>query len=81
MTCPTSTKGTIEHITANLRRLDGRIPNPNPKTEIGTMISTTTFVFGAKSQKRLVIAAKLVQYYEIFGRNTTIGKLSMNHSH
>ena len=74
-------KGTIDHIDANIWLPEVRIPNPNPKTETGTMISTTTFVFGSKSQKGLVIAARLVQYYEIFGRNTTIGKLLMNQIH
>jgi hypothetical protein len=53
-------KDTIEQIAANLRRPAGRIPDPNPNANPGATISTPPFVFGAKSQKRLVAAAQLV---------------------
>jgi hypothetical protein len=36
---------------------------------------TPPFVFGAKSQQRLIHAANLIRYYETVGRNTTVGNL------
>jgi hypothetical protein len=64
-------KDTIEQIAANLRRPAGRIPDPNPNIAPGATIPTPPFVFGAKSQKRLVTAAQLLRYYEEVGRATT----------
>jgi hypothetical protein len=39
------------------------------------MYPTPPFVFGAKSQQRLIHATKLIQYYNTLGRNTTAGNL------
>jgi predicted RecB family nuclease len=52
-------KDTIEQIAANLRRPAGRIPDPNPAAAPGATIPTPSFVFGAKSQKRLITASTL----------------------
>jgi hypothetical protein len=68
-------KDTIEQIAANLRRPAGRIPDPNPNAALGATIPTPPFVFGAKFHQRLIVAAKLVQYYEIVGRPITVGNL------
>jgi hypothetical protein len=68
-------KDTIEQIAANLRRPAGRIPDPNPNALAGATIPTTPFVFGAKSQKRLITASKLLLYYNTVGRNTTVANL------
>ncbi len=38
-------------------------------------IPTPSYVFGAKSQKRLVTAAQLLQYYETVGRLKTPGNI------
>jgi hypothetical protein len=68
-------KDTIEQIAANLRHPAGRIPDPDPGAAAGATISTPPFVFGAKSQQRLIIATDLVQYYDTVGRNATAGNL------
>jgi hypothetical protein len=69
-------KNTVEQIAANLRRPAGRVPDPNPAAADGaTVPATPPFVFGAKSQQRLIVAAQLIRYYEMVGRNTTVGNL------
>ncbi len=68
-------KDTIEQIAANLRRPAGRVPDPDPNAAPGATIPTPSFVFGAKSQKRLVTAAQLLRYYEEVGRATTPGNI------
>jgi hypothetical protein len=68
-------KDTIEQIAANLRRPAGRIPDPAPGAAIGATIPTPAFLFGAKSQQRLMVATQLVRYYDTVGRNTTAGNL------
>jgi hypothetical protein len=57
-----SDKYTMEQIAANLRRPAGRIPDPNPGAAPGATIPTPSFVFGAKSQKRLITASTLLRY-------------------
>ena len=64
-------KDTIEQIAANLRRPAGRIPDPSEGAPEGATIPTPPFVFAAKSQKRLIVAAKLLCYYETVDRNVT----------
>jgi hypothetical protein len=71
-------KATIEQIAANLRRPAGRIPDPNPGAAIGGTIATPPFVFGAKSQQRLVHAANLVRFYTTVGRSITAVNLQWN---
>jgi hypothetical protein len=39
---------------------------------------TPPFVFGAKSQTRLVTAAKLICYYATVGRNLTLSNITWN---
>jgi hypothetical protein len=68
-------KDTMEQIAANLRRPAGRIPDPNPGAAPGAIIPTPSFVFGAKSQKRLITASTLLRYYDTVGRNTTVANL------
>ena len=68
-------KTTIEQIAANLRRPAGRIPDPNPAADVGATIPTPPFVFGAKSQMRLIVATDLIRYYVTVGRNNTAGNL------
>jgi hypothetical protein len=66
-------KDTVEQIAANLRRPVGRMPDPNPAAAAGATIPTPPFVFGAKSQRRLNHAAKLVRCYDAVGCNTAAG--------
>jgi hypothetical protein len=54
---------TIERIAAKLRRPAGRIVDPNPGAAEGATIATPPFVFGAKTQQRLIIACKLVRFF------------------
>jgi hypothetical protein len=67
-----SNKDTMEQIAANPRRPAGRVPDPNPGA---ATIPTPSFVFGAKSQKRLITASTLLRYYDTVGRNTTVANL------
>jgi hypothetical protein len=55
-------KDTIVQIAYNLRRPPAGAP----------------FVFGAKSQKRLIVACELVRYYETVGRALTAANLQWN---
>ena len=71
-------KETFEQIAANLRRPSGRIPDPNPNADPGSTVPTPPFVFGAKSQQRLLVASKLVKYYTIVGRTITASNLQWN---
>ena len=61
----------LKQIAANLRRPAGRTPDPTPGAEAGATIPTPSFVFGAKSQLRLKVAAEAVRYYESVGRSPT----------
>ena len=53
-------KDTIKQISANLQRTAGRVPDPNPAAAAGATIPTPPFVFGAKSQQRLINVAKVI---------------------
>jgi hypothetical protein len=45
----------------------------------GTTIPTPAFVFGAKSQKKLLVAKDLIKYYDATGRDYTAANLQWNH--
>jgi hypothetical protein len=64
-------KDTLKQVADNLRRPGGRVPDPDPGAAAGATIPTPTFVFGAKSQMRLLAACDLVRYYETVGREIT----------
>ena len=64
-------KDTLKQVADNLRRPGGRVPDPDPGAAAGATIPTLTFVFGAKSQMRLLAACDLVRYYETVGREIT----------
>lgn len=71
-------KDTLQQIADNLRRPGGRIPDPAPNAPEGATIPTPPFVFGAKSQKRLLVACDLVRFYETVGRDLTPGNIIWN---
>ena len=53
----------------------GRTPVPGPVAAAGATILTPPFVFGVKSQQRLINAAKHIRYHDTIGRNNTAGNL------
>ena len=53
-------KDGLQQVADNLRRPGGRISDPAAGAAAGATIPTPTFVFGAKSQKRLLVACELV---------------------
>jgi hypothetical protein len=55
-------KESLQQLADNLRRPGGRVPGPNPNAAQGTTIPTPAFVFGAKSQKRILVATDLIKY-------------------
>ena len=58
-------KSMIKHISANLHCPVGSIDDTNPGATLGATIHVYPFVFVAKPQKRQVVSAKLLCYYEI----------------
>jgi hypothetical protein len=64
-------KESLLQVADNLRRPGGRIPNLDPNAARGATIATPPFVFGAKSQKRLLAASEIVKYYNTVGRAIT----------
>ena len=64
-------KDTLKQVADNLRRPGGRVPDPDPGAAAGATIPTPLFVFGAKSQMRLLAACDLVRYYDTVGREVT----------
>ena len=71
-------KDTLQQVADNLRRPGGRIPDPNPQAAEGATIPTPPFVFGAKSQKRLLVASNLMKFYETVGRPLTGANVRWN---
>ena len=71
-------KDMIEQIAANLRRPPGRIQDPNPGAAVGATVPTPAFVFGAKSQERLIVATNLVKYYNTVGRPLSAANMAWN---
>ena len=73
-------KDSLQQLADNLRRPGGRVPDPNPAAAAqGATVPTPPFVFGAKSQKRLLVACDLVRYYDTVGRDLTAGNLQWTH--
>lgn len=71
-------KDSLHQLADNLRRPGGHIPDPNPGAAPGAMIRTPPFVFGAKSQKRLLVACNLIRYYNAVGRPLTAANMQWN---
>ena len=61
-------KDTLQQVADNLRHPGGRVSNPDGG---GGTIPTPVSVFGAKSQKRLLVISDLVHYYYMVGRDVT----------
>ena len=57
----------LQQLADNLCHPGERIPDQSPNAATGTPIPMPTFTFGVKSQKRLLVACNLVQYYNTTG--------------
>ena len=55
-------RDTLKQVADNLRRPRGLFPDPNPGATRGSTIPIPLFVFGAKSQMRLLTASDLMRY-------------------
>ena len=53
-------KDSLQQLADNLHCPKGRIPDPSPNAGVGATIPIPTFTFGAKSQKRFLVACNLV---------------------
>lgn len=69
----------LKQLADNLRRPGGRIPDPNDNAVPGATIPTPPFIFGAKSQKRLLVATDLMKYYAETGRELTAANIAWTH--
>ena len=68
-------KKSMKQVPDNLRNPGGRIPNPAPGAPVGVTIPRPPFVFGAKSQKRLLEACDLIRLYKTIGYRFTAGSI------
>jgi len=62
----------IKAVQDNLRKPAGTVPDPNNP---GQRIQSPSYVLGAKSAKRLKIAAAAVRYYQTIGRTPTAANM------
>lgn len=70
----------FKQVADNLRRPGGYVADPNPNAAAGAMVPTPPFVFGAKSQMRLKVAAIAVRYYQTVDRSLTVNGMAWNNA-
>ena len=68
----------LNQITKNLRSPGGRVPDPDPNADVGSMIPTPSVVFGAKSQLRIKAAFDIARYYETNGHALSVSNMRWN---
>ena len=68
-------KETLQQMVDNLRKPEGRVPDPNPAAAAGATIPTPPFVFSAKLQHHLTVACELVWYYNTIGHDLSAGNM------
>ena len=68
-------KDSLKDVANNIRNPGGRIPHPDTNAQENATISTPHFVFGAKSQKKMLEACELVRFYETIERPITATNL------
>jgi hypothetical protein len=68
-------KESLQQLDDILRRPGGRVSDPNPNAAPGATIPTPGFVFGARSQQRLLVATDLIKYSAATGRDYTAANL------
>ena len=71
-------KDTLTQVADNLQKPGGRIPNPDPGALVGATIPTPPFVFGAKSQQRMLVASGMMRFYHTVGRKRTAANIEWN---
>ena len=71
-------KDTMAQVAENLRKPNDRVSNPDKGAPAGSTIPRPAYVFGAKSQKRLLEACDLIRYYETTGRPLTAPSIRYN---
>ena len=71
-------KDSIAQIADNMRKPGDRIANPDPGAPPGSTIPRPPYMFGAKSQQRLLVACELVRYYETVGQPLTAANMHWN---
>ena len=69
-------RSSLQHISGNLRRPGGRIPDPTLGADPGATIPTPPFLFGAKSQARLEVAYNLISFYKNIGGPLTASNIA-----
>ena len=71
-------KDSLKQVADNLRNPGGRVNNPDANAPRGSTIAKPPFVFGAKSQKRLLAACDIVRFYNTIGRDITPSSIRYN---
>ena len=72
-------KDSLQQLADNLCCPGGRIPDPSPNAATGATIPTPAFTFGVKSQKRLLVACNLIQYYNTMGQDLMAANMQWTH--
>ena len=68
-------KDALNQVADNLRCPGGRAPNTDPNVPAGATMPTPPFVFGAKSQKRLLAACEMVRYHDTVDGQLSVGMI------
>lgn len=71
-------KDNMKQVAENLLCPGGPVADPDPATDVGAIIPTPPFIFGAKTQLRLKAATEIVMCYETVGRELTTPNLQWN---
>eukprot|EP00957_Ditylum_brightwellii_P091758 6987235-Ditylum_brightwellii.AAC.1 len=67
------TKEMWKQVAGNLKHLGGWMKNPDKEANKNhAAVPQTVFLFGAKMQKRLLEASKLMRYYKMVGCHVTV---------
>ena len=64
-------KDSLKQVADSMRNPGGRIPHPDAAAPEGSTVPRPPFIFGAKSQKRMLEASEIVRYYSTIGRPLT----------
>ena len=73
----------LKQVAVNLSRPSGRIPDPTIGQDNGAAVGATIpcppFIFGAKTQARLIVATDLLKFYRTVGRDVTAANMRWDH--